>query len=446
VTLLSYRDFAPPHQANGKVARLVVIAFFGSALLCGDIASAAWEIEPRIATGLRYSSNPRNVTDSSREESATGLQFDARLPMSVYSERSSLEVEPRVQIVRYAKDINEDLDLDNKGLKGNAQHTMRQSTVGLSGSYTELNTRTSEFETPDPDSPSGGSGLTFFDDTQKRWNVAPFWSYLISPKDRLGLNAGYTEVTFEEQTSVRRFDYDNNFLSASIQHSFNPKNSLSFRANLSEYNSGNLTGVSNESETNGLSLGYHRAVSETLDADVNLGWARSQSTVTFPNSLIELPGGGGFCAADLSPPPCEPIIGKSDTTNFVGGLTIAKSAEKTIYSAGINQTISPNSNGSEVLRLAFIANMSHKFSPRLSGSLGALAFQQKSVLQDAEVNRDYVSITSSLSWGLTEEWSIRGRYFYTYSRDKGLLADSWRSSQNHRLFIGVVYAPRGWRN
>ena len=446
--LLSYRDFRPLHQASSRCSRLATAVFLGLTFLYGNIASAAWEFEPRFSGGARYESNPRHVRSSSDEESATGLELNARLPMTIFSQQSSLSVDPRLQIVRYSKEKNEDLDLDNKLVTAVASHSMRRSNVGVSGRYSSLNTRTSEFETQDPDSPNDGTGVNIIDDTRILWNVSPNWSYQISPKNMFALNAGYSEVRFEDKASPRRFDYDYTTLSAPIRHTLNQKSSLAFQANLSEFNSGNPTGIKNDSETNGLSLDYELAISETIDTTVNLGWARTKSTAKFPNSLIQIPGVGDFCSVDFSPPPCEPIISKSDATNFVGGVSIEKSGERTRYRASLKQSITPNNVGIEVVTRRLNGNINQNISSRLSGNFGILAVEEKTVGDDTTAKRDYVSLTASLNWKFTEQWGISGRYIFYYNRVKGFffLSDSWESSQNHRIFLGVTYTPKGWRN
>jgi len=441
--LLSYRDSDVSHLVNRICYWLLLTAIAGLTSLGGEAAFAAWEVKPIVTVGADMQTNPRHRSDSGSEESATGLRIATSLPTTVRSERTNLTITPTYVTSFYRKEINEDLEDDDKLLTANISHIAPQSGYGMSAGYTKLSLRTSEFEFSDPDSPTGGTGRISAEGTQDHWWVAPYWSYQLSPRNSISLNGGYHDITYNE-TQIGFFDSDFNSLSASVRHIFDAKNSLSFQANLSNFNSNNPdTGARNESETNGLSVVYGRALSNTLSTNVNLGWARTKSEFSFSLTPIEIPGLGPVCPGTFAPPPCD-LVSKSDVTNFVGDISLTLAAETTQYTVSVGQSVSPNSAGSEVLRQTAQGFMTKTFTERLSGSLGVLAFDQKNVGESTLQERQFVSLTTSLNWKFSERWSVSGHYTYTYDRAKGLVFDR-QSTVNHRLFLSVIWAGLGWR-
>ena len=114
---------------------------------------AAWEIRPIATAGVQYQTNPRMSRQN--EDEATGTLLGARLPMSLFSDRTQLFVEPRLVYSFYAESDDEDLENQDKYLAGRINRQMVRTNYGLTGQYSDVALITSEFESASPDSPSG---------------------------------------------------------------------------------------------------------------------------------------------------------------------------------------------------------------------------------------------------------------------------------------------------
>jgi hypothetical protein len=431
-----------PESRKAPRCHAVVAAILIILVMYSEISLAAWEIRPIATAGVQYQTNPR--MSRRFEDEATGTLLGARLPMSLFSDRTQMFLEPRLVYSFYAEPDDEDLEDRDKYLAGRINRQMARTNYGVSGQYSDVGLRTSEFESAGPDNPSGGTGdPSFLNTTQKRWHFDPYWTFQFTPLNSVSLNAGYNDVTYSRTSVFTRFDYTSSYVTAAVEHIFNEKNKLSLNANASQFDSIEPnSGLQNDSTTTGMSLIYSHALSGTLEASANLGWARTTSEITRQPILID-PEFGPICSFDFfTVIPCSI---KSDASNFVGNLSLTKHTEKIQYDVSIGQTVSPNSNGSEVVRRTLSGYMTGDFTERLNGKLGLLIFDQDDVGDFSTRERQYLRLETTLRWKFTRLWAIRGDYRFTYNADSSNLTGDQPSARNHLFFIGIVYSGDGWR-
>ncbi len=436
----SFRNDEDPMYRNDFGPWLSTIAIlFSLTGVSNNLAAAAWEVKPRVDVGAEYQSNPRFRSNDRETESATGLLVNASLPIGFENSRTQASLTPALRRTFYRKEENQDIERENYFLRGNVGHSLTRSRIGASAGYENLDLASAQFDSGD------GSGAPVLRDSrEERLNLNPYWSYQLSGANTVGVNGGVSQTRFD-QLSLQFFDFDYNNLSAMFNHVFNEKNNLSVRANLAKFDSFQpVTTVENDSTTNGLSAIFTNYFSQSLSFTANLGWARTQSKVTFPG--ISIPGLGDICP-DGTPAPC---ISESDSTNFVGDLSLQKRSENTQYLASIGQTIAPNSNGSQVIRRTLRGNFNKRFSRNFSAGLNLSAFRQTDVgaTDDAgglNRRRDFANIGANVSWQFRRELALSARYRFTYSDQSGLLLFNPSTVTDHRVFIGLSYKGRGWR-
>ena len=407
-------------------------------IACTAAATAEFSAKPYIQGGALYDTNPYFQTSGQNPEAAWGTIFDVRLPLKLQTPRASISLAPRLLYSFYPDEKFEGAELRDKYLTGGANWNSRQSNLGASYGYTNLSLRTSEFDS------SGGSGTTRFsrDDTQRRWYFQPYWQYQLSPVNAFNLNGGYDEVRYDEKFVRRRFNYDYTFASAGLTHTFNPRHSISLRARFAKFDAENMNlRITNDSETNSLSLIYNYAWSDTTQLLADLGWARTKNTVIRPNNIDPITG--PYCEpAFIAFLPCE---FKSDSANFVGNLSATKRSETTNYTIAIGQSVTPNSNGAEVLRFRINASASKTFSERINGLLSIAAFTQDDVGSSTrDFEQDGINARLRLNYRLAQHWSLYGAYVYTFRKTTQALFED-RTIRNHALSFGVTYQGDGWR-
>jgi len=393
-------------------------------LLAGGTAATAlgaeYSVDSNIQIGPRFDSNPRYQPSSRDFDSAWGTLVDVRLPLLYRTERTSISLDPRLAYSFYNDSGDDDLQDRNKYLTGTASWSSRLSSTGVSYGFTDLALRTSEFQ-------GGGAGGSpiFSRGTQQRWYLQPYWQYQFSPANSITANGGYEEVTYDQTLASRRFDYDYTNASISFQHALNERHSVALQAQLTQFNSGNADfGTSNDSQTNSLNVIYTYALSERTVLSATLGWANTKSKVEFNN---------GFSF-------------DTDSSNFVGNLTATHQTETIEYEVVLGQSISPNSNGSEVLRFDLTATANKTFSERFSGRLRVQAFTQNSVggAENLDFNRDFVRGDFRLNYKFTRHWSIYSAYSYTFDAQKRFLVEDY-TVRNHYVSMGIKFNGDGWR-
>jgi len=426
-------------SAATRRPRLIVVALLAG--LGATPAQAEFSAEPYIQGGFRYDSHPRYRPSDENPDSAWGTIFDVRLPMELRSQRASITLDPRLVYSFYPDSDEDDLEDRDKYLTGLANWMSPRSNVGARYGLTNLALRTSEFDSAGG---SGGAGNTriYSRGTQERWYFQPYWQYNFSPANSFTLDGGYEEVRYDEVLASRRFDYDYSYTSAMLTHAFNTRHSVALQGRWTKFDSQNKdSSVRNNSETNTLSLIYEYTWSETTTLSADVGWARTKNEVQRPNNFD--PVTGPFCDPILIPFfPCET---KSDSTNFVGNLTAVKNTETVEYKVVVGQSITPNSNGAEVLRFNIDASARKRFTERVSGRLGILAFTQNDVgTTDRDFERDYIRVNLRLNYRFAEHWSIYGAYAHTFNDQQDLLFGSW-TVRNNFLSAGITFKGDGWR-
>jgi hypothetical protein len=167
--------------------------------------------------------------------------------------------------------------------------------------------------------------------------------------------------------------------------------------------------------------------------------------VTFPPIFI-VPGQGNFCF-DGTRPPC---ISKSDSTNFVGDLTLQKASKTVRYLASIGQSITPNSTGSQVIRRTLRGDFHKDFRRKFSAALNFSAYRQTDVGatdEDGSIlnrKRDYLRTQANVSWKFRRELALSAWYRYTWSRQTGFVFFAPGTVIDNTVFIGLSYKGKGW--
>lgn len=401
----------------------------------GATARAATEVHGDVASGLEYRTNPRHARSSSKEEDATALAVDLRLPVRWYAERWELNLKPRLDYRYFAKSINSDLDERDKYLEGDGLFQASRAQYGFSAGVTDTSIRTSALN---PD----GSGVSD-DGTQERWYVNPYIALNVSQRDTLQFGGGYNDIRYRDNIDAR-FDYQNGYVTATLQRQFNAKNSISLQGTMSRFDALEpVSNVENDSRTNNLALIYGHRFSATLQSEVNIGWARTRSTVTRPNFFFFDTDSNAFSYL------CDPalIFCESRTTgsNFIGDLSLTRTTERTSIQANINQRITPNSNGSEVVQTGLTGALSHYLTRNLRANVKVDGFKQRDTGDAANRDRDYISVIALMEWEFLRRWWLGTQYRFLYDQQTDFSGNDLGSYQDHRLMLTVKYRSLPWR-
>lgn len=430
--IIAARATRPRQYAGGPLARtaaVLALLIVQTAADPGAAARAATEVLGEVKTGVEYRTNPRHARSSSKEEDATALAVDLRLPVKWHTERWELNLRPRLDYRYFTKSTNDDLDERDKYLEGDGLFQTARSQFGFSTGLTDTSIRTSALN---PD----GSGRSD-DGTQERWYVNPYLALNVSERDTLQVGGGYNDIRYRNNIDPR-YDYENGYVTATLQRQLNAKNSISLQGTMSRFDSVEpVSTVENDSRTNNMALIYGHRFSATLQSEVNIGWARTRSTVTRPNFF-------NFFFGYL----CDPALTRCETrssgSNFVGDLSLTSFTERTSVKISINQRITPNSNGSEVVQTSVAGNLSRYLTRNLLAFVDVNGFKQRDTGDGANRDRDYVSFIARLEWEFRRRWWLGTQYRFIYDEQTDFSGNDLGSYQDHRLLMTVKYRTLPW--
>ncbi len=449
--------------------RRLAISLPGAALLAAlplSPALAYWQLTPQVEGGLTYETNPRYITDESKQvqqalnpdimKDVMGNYIDVRLEGVYRTPSDQVSLTPRIRKTDYLKS-NKDLNNDDWYVDFSAIHGGTRGNLSLAAGYQETGVRTSEFESATPDNPdatppvSGGSGR-FSDDTQRTLNIQPSLFYQISPRNVAGISAEYSDTTYDQQLTITGFgrylDYSYSSVDLTLRHFINEKNSFIMTLNGGNFLASQTgTPFENSTDSFGINASYDHTFSATLSGNVTAGVSRSSVDVSGIRTGLD-PLTGSQCSIG------NPCSISTEERNFIGNVSLRRRSELTTMNFSLGRQIAPRSDGTEVIQDQLRFYIDRPLTPTLSGSLAAIVSQESAVgqlfQQDsgnpflARQDRIYFTFDTRISWQLTKTLSTYGTYSYFSDKNKTNTGNDAQET-NNRFYFGVLYRGTGVR-
>lgn len=429
-------------SVGGPAAALAAVAL----LATSTIPAAETVITPSIDVGGLYETNP--TLNPAAEEEVLGLAADARVDLRYRTQKLDASLRPRAFLTYYPDDADKDLEADDYYLPATLSYVTPRSRSGLSVAYSDVSVRRSELESADGSTPGGSASLNFITDRQTRLSVDPSWSYLVTPRTNFRLEAGYSDIKYDNtfvQNNFARFDYTYLYGSVSLDRSLTEKAALGLAFNGSQFESEEPTsGVQNDSQTYGTNLFLNYQFGQSLSGAISLGGRDTQSTVS-RRPAFNIPGLGDVCVDLIGF--LVPCSQEFDGNTYVGEITLRKEGQRTNFDFSLGRDIAPNSQGTETTRNTLRATLARQLTEKLRVNAGLLYFNQTDAAEVTSRDRDYASADITLRWRFTRQWSLRGTYRYVWIKDiTSITGDSLNvKADNNYLFFGIGWQGLGWR-
>jgi hypothetical protein len=393
-----------------------------ASLLLSSQVDAAWELAPNTRAGVVYESNADY--NSTTDQTVGGTFLDLGGELRLLSEDNTLTLRPNFRSTNF---LRENRDLGDKDFSINLTlgHTDRRGSIGMDTGYKDINVRTGEFEsaTPeDPDAnpiPSGGSGR-FADRevTQNEIYANPYLEYILSPRNRLRVDASLSDTNYDDSTSNSDsyLDYTYKTVDVSLTHSLNPQNSFSLSMNSGGFDAATESGnIRNTTDSFGVAAAYQYAYSPTLSFNARLGTSRNSAQQEFFGNA-----------------------GRSTSSNLVGNFGIRQRTETATANLDFGRSEAPRSNGTKVSFTQMRLFYEKRFDTGTTGSFSALGLDEKAVGSFLQQDRRYFTLEGKISQRVASEWSL---YLLC-----GLIRDSDTTDfgpddteRNQRIFFGVEW-------
>lgn len=386
-------------------ATLCVVLGVAACAAAGQGAAANWEIAPRVLAGYRYSDNYR-LQRPGGETEVSGAEADALVTLRTVDPRTNFEITPRVRATYFPDES--DMDSTDYFLGARLSDDTPRRRTGIYGDFSREDVVRSELPSADiggdlGDPQAVDSGRILQRNRRDLIRITPYFSYDLSQRHRIELDARYLQADFDEQFSGRQQDFKEANASAGFGFLMSERASLMVRARASQYQT-------------------------TFDTDAyggELEWNYDFS----PSSRTYLRLGGQQT---------KPEGGESDT-NVIAGVGGRWDSPRNTLFLDLTRTVGPIAAGTIVKRHQLRLRMDHDVSPRLALLLGARASRDEELKGAGTYpTREYAAAEAGLEWRVLRALSLTATYTYRWQE----YADEPSDASANGFLIGIVYEPK----
>ncbi len=372
----------------------------------GNHASAQeWKLETNISQMVLYSDNL--LLSRSREIDTVGFITTPALHLERNSPTSRVAFDGRFEFAEYVNhsDFNSqdqllDLEID--------QAISERSALRLGASFTRDTTLKNEQDIT-------GS---FLDDSFRfiSWNVAPGWSYLLSPVDQVVVRSSYRQVEYDTN---QKTDYQ--YFGPAIDYSRQLNELERVTATISAFRF--IPDRPGEEYTDTIStlFGYSYTSSERFSISGGLGLAYSMRHEDPGRDSEEL----GYRV-------------KFNMRYIVSDQTSTRMS--------LSHDTEPSGDGDQVVRNRVTFGLDHKLTPLTTARFNLdyadnidVVGSEGSDTSDEGTSR-YTSVRPAIAWQLTEDWSLEAQYRYRYR----LFDEDGGSASSNSVFLTLQYNFPTW--
>lgn len=381
----------------GAVAILVACAVWNGAV------AQEWKLSTNISQRMLYSDNLLLNRDNEIETFGSITTPELRLERT--SPTTSILFDGRFEFAEYLDHSNFNSQ-DQFLTLGVEHHLSERSMLNLSGNFTRDTTLKSEQDATNK----------FLDDSFRftQWQVAPSWSYLLSPIDEVSLRGSYRQVSYDTDEKT-----DFQYFGSAIAYNRKLDELSQVTGSVSAFRF--IPDEPGESRTDTLSalMGYAYTPSErfSISGSVGLAYAMREEDGTESDDN----------GSDLG------YRFRLDMKYLMDDQAAAR--------LSLSHDSEPSGDGDQVTRNRIGASLNYKVTGQTSLGLNVdyadsadiLGFEGSST-SDEEKSR-YASVRPSVAWQLTEDVSLVAEYRYRHK----VFEDSGDAASSNSVFLTLQY-------
>jgi hypothetical protein len=371
-------------KASCAFAIFVVVLIGG-----GSLATAQdWSLSSSISQRVSYNTNL--LLNPDRETSGFGFVTIPRLTLERATPTSTLTLDGQFKFAEYIdhSDLNSQDQLINfKGTKDLSE----RSTIALNADFDRDTTLQTESDTDITE--------RFLDKAVHftYWDVAPSWSYLLSPIDRMIVTGVYQS---KDYSTNEKTDYQYYGPTLDYEHSISELAKITGNLSYFRYDPAGATNPS--SDIYGGLIGYQYAPTERLSIGGSVGLSYTK---------IHGDNGGGTATNNQD----DSTIGYRMKFNFDYTLT-----DQTTASLLLSHDTEPSGDGRQVTRNRATLNLGYEMNELTRFGFAASYadnqdyFGAGTSLKDSDGNSRYYLLRPSVSFDFTEDLSLTASYQFRY--------------------------------
>jgi hypothetical protein len=385
-------------------------------LIAVPAAAGPWEFNPRVEAGYLYDDNYR-LANPGAEVDVNGPMVDAAVELRTLTQTGEFSFSPRVRAT-YFPDASEFDAVDYFGVLNWERRGQRVNTR-LRGDFSQQDVVNSE----QPDVDSGGGlgepdvgdgGRVLVENRRTRAELRPSMNFDISARRELQFEAGYTDVSFDDQVDDAQVDFNTIDFAAGLVTRLSERNSFTTR----------LRGARYDIEIREPSNGY----------GAELQWDRQTTAET----RMYLRAGAQNVEVETADE--FGILESESKTAWVAGAGMNFLVGRNELFLDLSRNVGASSAGTIVARDQLRLRWTRAITPRLS-LLAGLRGTHDDDLDDSIAStfteRSYATGDVGLQWRWQEEFSLRMAYDYTWQKFRNAAEDATSSG----AVISVLYQP-----
>ena len=399
------------HHRFPALAATAISSLIVGLLIAQTSQAQQWTLQPELRAGYEYDDNARLRSVEAQVQEIDGFILEGSLGIGYNTQRTTFELTPRLRSRIY--DETPDVDSDDQFLKFDFGHETLKGEFRVRSSYDRESVRTAEradpdFDVDDPDEiPIDETGLLFSDQRRERFRIAPEWSYDVTERMILGLEASYTDVSYDESIAGFLVDYTDQRLEGSLGWNFTERTRGYLGAGVRKYENdlGN-----NDVDGVVATVGIESEFSQTTRLVAEIGYEDTERSDT----------------------------GESDA-NVVGNFNLIRRLETVTMLAQFRRDIAATGAGRVTTRDSLNFMLRKQFTERVSGTLGVRAYQSEDVGGEAVTleERDYAEFRAQLGVALSRAFFVEGDYRHARIDRSGLEG----SADGNSITLWLVYRP-----
>lgn len=386
--------------ASRSICRLTLTTTLLTAAV--PVTAQEWRIQPTFDVGVTYDDNI--ALDPENPESGFGPSARAAVRAQRSTEASRLGLLAGLSLNEFAE--NSGLSNVAAFVGADGSHLTSRNQFRLNLSLSTQSTLTSEIAT---------TGVRDANGQQYQLDIRPGWTYRLSERSTLGVNAGYTDVFYDGLDDASLSDYRSGYLSFIAGRRLTEIAGLSVVASYGRYES---QGGENESENVALQLGADYRVSETLSIDGLFGLRRTEAV--FPDTV------GRSVTEDSTGPTYSVSIQKRLARG--GGLNLR--ALRELIPSGAAEVLDTAS-----LQLGYV----YPVNERMAFTFTSRAYRNRQPGGETSTSdRTYADGQLGLSYQIRQGWRVSLRYSHRWQEQD----EEQSSAQSNRFTLSLAWSGR----
>ncbi|MDW3094299.1 MAG: hypothetical protein R8G33_01370 [Gammaproteobacteria bacterium] len=360
-----------------------------------------WFYQTSMSTNLEADDNKR--LRSENEKGVVGANAKVDIKLSNVTEISEVYVRGALRSVRYDGDDDRAADTDDQLLYAGGRWDGERSQLSVDGEFLRQSSQFTEL-----------TDTGFLEDANRRVDksLSSQYSYIVREDTQIFVGGSYTEVDFPNSIPVSLTEYSVEGLNAGVQHNFDALNYVTLNIFSSDYEADNSS--DNEVNTIGSNIRYNTSFTELWQGYAQLGYRKSNFKNQISGSIV-----------------------RNDDTGVSYDFGATRNDEVSRFNVDFSNSLEPSADGDVNERTEVNFTYNRQFSSRISSRVGLKWFEDESINNNQEEEREYWQLSLGADYRLTPKWYVTSQVRHRDTKTDNDINST--SAESDAVIIGIRF-------